>query len=937
MPTSPTPSSPLPRRLEELEARVRRLEAHLELPPDAETEDAAPSLEAPPPDTPKTDAAWRPTRTAIRPSLPAGTPGEPPESTPAPPNPLPLPAPTHSAAAPAAATSPSTPASASFTPAHSPTAAKPSRSASSWELLIGGKWAAGLGAIVVVLAVAYFVKYAYDEGLFQLISDTAKCLLCAGFGLLLIGAGEIVLRKVNRWAATGLFAAGVAVLYLTAYASCKYFGLVSETTSLGLLSLVALIGVGITVRGNLLLVGVISIVGGFLNPILLGDRTADPVAFPLYLSMVLAVSLALSTLRPHPFRPLRYVGCTGIGLLGALWALSGTAPWPTVLVFLSLWWGLTMAEALLTAIRGQAAIGNVVVSFIATTWTILLGTFAIAAARPVGFDWTGLYMAAIGLIAGVVAWQFGSGLEGLRRLGDTPLGRFVACLWVQAGALLATAIAVHFDGYGIPIGWLAIGVAGIELGRRLPSRGVSVYGLVALTVAVLRIFLFDSWANAALSQSLGTIGVLSLSHWSIVAAAAVIAVHLAAFRLAPGRQGSGHVLRLMLAIAGTAAWMALWLFHDTGILVTGAWLIGVVGLAFLARFDARLRYREQALLLLGVATVKWFLIDTFATRFDPDWVPQAAPLLLTANVVCGVALAAVLLGMARRLRTGKHGWADHELSAMAPEMRSQLGSVFLATALLTLGWLASFEVERLLSLASAQGGEAAWSHASKVIFSLSIIWALVGLVGCTVARVWRDELTSLTGELLTVGAAWFWLVIGGMFTRATEGCAEVAVLLNAQAITAIVAALAVAGLLRLRRRPEPTSVPAHLPMPVLWATLGLLGLVLGSLEIDRYVTLNLSDPAQARHVAFSIFWALYGIGLVIGGFIRKRHVVRYAGLALLGVTLTKVMLIDTAEIASVYRVASLLAMGLLLILTSIVYFKLLPARGGLCGDQRLQL
>jgi uncharacterized membrane protein len=927
MPTPPTPSYPLPRRLDALEVRVRRIEAHLKLAPAAETGEAPSPAEAPANETAQANEARRAIQAATRQSRQAATSSGTPEATPTPPAALPLPTPTAPAAAPAALTNPSTPASASFRPAPAPAAVKPRRSASSWELLIGGKWAAGVGAVVVVLAVAYFVKYAYDEGLFQLISDTAKCLICAGFGLLLIGAGEVVLRKVNRWAATGLFAAGVAVLYLTAYASCKYFHLVSETTSLGLLSLVALIGVGITVRGNLLLVGVISIVGGFLNPILLGDRSADPVAFPLYLSMVVAVSLALSTLRPHPFRPLRYVGCAGIGLLGALWALSGTAPWPTVLVFLSLWWGLTMAEALLAAMRGQAAIGNVVVSFIATTWTILLGTFAIAAARPAGFDWTGLYMAAIGLTAGVVAWQFGSGLEGLRRIGDTPLGRFVACLWVQAGALLATAIAVHFDGYGIPIGWLAIGVAGIELGRRLPSRGVSVYGLIALTVAVLRIFLFDSWANAALSQSLGTVGVLSLSHWSIVAAAAVIAVHVAAFRLAPGRQGTWHLPRLFLAIAGTAAWMALWLFHDTGILVTGAWLIGVVGLAFLARFDAHLRYREQALLLLGVATAKWFMIDTFATRFDPEWIPQAAPLLLTANVLCGVALAVVLLGMARKLRSGKHGWADHDLATMAPAVRAQLGSVFLATALLTVGWLASFEVERLLSLASAQGGEAAWSHASKVVFSLCVIWSIVGLVGCTVARVWRDELTSLTGELLIVGAAWFWLVIGGVFTRGTEGCADVAVLFNAQAVTAVVTALAVAGLLRLHRRLEPTSTPAHLPTPVLWATLGVVGLVLGSLEIDRYVTLNLADPTQARHVAFSIFWALYGIGFVIGGFIRKRHIVRYAGLALLGVTLAKVMLIDTAEIASVYRVASLLAMGLLLILTSIVYFKLLPARG----------
>ncbi|MFG0252619.1 MAG: DUF2339 domain-containing protein, partial [Phycisphaerales bacterium JB038] len=221
----------------------------------------------------------------------------------------------------------------------------------------------------------------------------------------------------------------------------------------------------------------------------------------------------------------------------------------------------------------------------------------------------------------------------------------------------------------------------------------------------------------------------------------------------------------------------------------------------------------------------------------------------------------------------------------------------------------------------------AWGHSTAVVLSLSIIWAAVGLLGCLLAKAWRDELTSLTGELLIVGAAWFWLIIGGVFTRVTQGCPDVALLLNAQACAAAVVGLALIGLLRLHRRLEPTSAPAHLPTAVLWTTLGFLGLVLGSLEIDRYVTLNLAEPLQARHVAFSVFWALYGIGLVIGGFARQRHLVRYAGLALLGITLAKVMLIDTAEIASVYRVASLLAVGLLLILTSIVYFRLLPTRG----------
>ena len=84
------------------------------------------------------------------------------------------------------------------------------------------------------------------------------------------------------------------------------------------------------------------------------------------------------------------------------------------------------------------------------------------------------------------------------------------------------------------------------------------------------------------------------------------------------------------------------------------------------------------------------------------------------------------------------------------------------------------------------------------------------------------------------------------------------------------------------------------------------------------------NAAMARQTALSIYWALYAIGLVALGFARRSAGCRYAGLALLGLALAKVLTVDMAEVRQVYRVLSFLAVGLLLVATSVGYAKLSP-------------
>jgi uncharacterized membrane protein len=157
------------------------------------------------------------------------------------------------------------------------------------------------------------------------------------------------------------------------------------------------------------------------------------------------------------------------------------------------------------------------------------------------------------------------------------------------------------------------------------------------------------------------------------------------------------------------------------------------------------------------------------------------------------------------------------------------------------------------------------------------------------------------------------------------------VLVNLQALTALVVfALALAcyylswqmAVPKAGRVPPVGSVMQFLAVLVLlWA---------GTLEIDRgFERLALTrmaprDAQRAKQVGISVFWGLYAIGGVAIGFVLRRAALRYFGLGLFAFTLLKVVLVDLAHLGTGYRILSFLALGLLLLGTSVCYGKFSP-------------
>jgi uncharacterized membrane protein len=248
-------------KLQGLEMRLLKLERELSrLQPGG-----SPSGETP--ETPAVPAAAETPRAPI-----PVTPGVAPSTTPAPPPPE-----TERVAPP-------------ITP-WEPRPTQPSRSRAEWESFVGGKLLNRIGAFALIIGVGFFLKYAFDN---NWISETVRVLIGAGAGMVCVAAARRARSRGMATFAQGLVGSGIAILYLSVYASFNYYHLVGQPFAFVLMSLVTALTFAQGVAYESLAVGILGWAGGFLTPFMLATGAPNETGLFGYIAMLDVAVLALS-------------------------------------------------------------------------------------------------------------------------------------------------------------------------------------------------------------------------------------------------------------------------------------------------------------------------------------------------------------------------------------------------------------------------------------------------------------------------------------------------------------------------------------------------------------------------------------------------------------------------------------------------------------------
>lgn len=759
------------------------------------------------------------------------------------------------------------------------------------EKALASRWFVWAGGVAVALGGLLFVKYANDAGLIPPMARVIVGLIAAAA---LVYAGEWARKRggevAKGYIPAALSAAGLVIAFGVIYAAYALYGILSPAVCFPLLVAVALAALWLSRRQGPL-IAALGLIGAYAAPMLVPSENPSAFGFFLYLAVIVAASLY--ELRDRPWWWLGYAAIGGAFVWALLWINGyGVSPlWPIGIFGLFLGTAATliprgkgilapdmgtladpekMAHPMRMAVAGIVA-GAIILG--AMTWqaghsTPALLFFAIAMAAITAFGWLRDGMvgaplaAALGTLVVLAMW---------RDVGFHEWAFDERGFWVTVPGLIepprfrnATLLAMVI--------FTAVGLAGLF--RRTEKRPWA-----ALVAGSAFLFTFAAWARADFTMAETSWAVLGLALAAILIGAAWKHWQAAA-KAAPN-----HPVELLL---GGAALLLLFaadrLFDGVAMTLT----VAVIATAY--------AYSTRIFMLPNIAAIAGAIAGFAAVRlfFGREFWSEPADVWLGAHwVLYGYGIPVALFYWSSRLLKS---------DAFA---RSRMAFEGLALGLAIA--LVSLELRVLI------GGGITRDRLSLLeLAAHAMAW-----LGAAYGLAYRQQIfsffISLWGARLLLGASS--LAFLAALTVRNPVITGAAVEGNAIFNSLWLAYLAPVPVLALLARKLEGLGLARFRNP-----LGVFALVLlmafVTLQVKRWfqdVILVPEFESQAESYTVSLAWVLTGILIFIAGLRLDRQNIRYGGLAVLVLAVLKVFAFDLFELGGLWRIASIIGLGLCLI------------------------
>jgi uncharacterized membrane protein len=531
------------------------------------------------------------------------------------------------------------------------------------------------------------------------------------------------------------------------------------------------------------------------------------------------------------------------------------------------------------------------------------------------------------------------------------VGAPVGMLAALAVGATATWLAVRWRAQGIG----ALGIVGALAGPLLvgaPYETGTIALLLIATASATAVLVWQRWDWLAFA-SFG----LTLPQWlwwlfdkepapalvvAVIAGFGVLyAAAAAGFEVrmrAPRLRISATILLALNAFAcGAAGWFALDQVASAG--VADGWLVALAAahvIAGAAGLRSRRVSHELGLVVLGLGTI---LADVAFSQ-----VASGLPLVLgwAAGAVGFAGLMKHAGGRRADVTFAGLGLGGHLTLALGHALATEAPADALGAnaqnLTLAIAALAAVAAGCFVSARLAQEGHRTWrivldavglavvAYVSAIALdglALTLAWVGEGVALARLARSTDDDVAKF-GSAACLGAAL-------AFTLATLAPPAALVYGLDTPLPALAALAAAAG----------GTVLAALWLPGLDPRVRLAVGIAGALVALYAASAGLVTPfqpggdtaglplaelgvRQQGQALLSAFWALLGLGALVVGLLRDLRPLRIAGLALLATAVGKVFLFDLASLTSVYRVASFIALGLLLLCGAFAWQRIRP-------------
>lgn len=497
----------------------------------------------------------------------------------------------------------------------------PQRSSEDLEGTIGKLWLNRIGIIAILIGVAYFLKYAFDNGWIGPAGRVAIGLI-AGTGVLVWS--ESFRRKGSAAFSYSLKAVGIGILYLSLWAASQYFHLVPASVAFVAMILVTASTITLALTQDAEILAVYAMIGGFSTPALVSTGENHEIILFSYVLLLDVAILAMVTFKP--WRRIVWGAMLGTGIMYIGWAAQfydSTERTVTVL-FASAFFGVFALVPLLTPLTRSRWHPGMSITLtllpLVNGGAYFLALYAMYDRETVTLTWYALALAAVYL---ALSSQF------KRRVDSDPdVVKTVNLLHVAVAiAFITVAVPLKLDAHWITIGWLIESAILLYVGVKADTHFLRIFAGCTLALGVCRLLFIDNFSTQTLVFN--TRFATFLVAIAVMAGIVVAGERLASSKEMPFIKLAGIALNVLALIALTReandyfarhiaetyqlrnmyeasrqleiardfSFSAIWIIYGAALMIVGFW-----------KRSAFIRW--QAIVLLAVTIGKVFLYDS---------------------------------------------------------------------------------------------------------------------------------------------------------------------------------------------------------------------------------------------------------------------------------------------------------------------------------------
>jgi hypothetical protein len=363
-----------------------------------------------------------------------------------------------------------------------------------WEQALPGNWLSRIGILALFIGLIFLVKLAYDR---HWIGPVVQLIMGLVIGALLLWGGQHWKKRYRAWA-QALTGGGLAVLYLSIFASYALHGLMGFFPTFVLMFLVTVLATAIALRQDSMAIAIIGIAGAFLVPIILGSTVysgsraetggGNPGLLIAYILLLDAGVVWLSKLRN--WRWLTLLGLVGSIMVFELWyADSGLGA--------SLALTMGTLTAIFLAFVAATTLFHIVWRLVPEPTDLALMSLNAAAYFGASYlimrkdyqDWLGAFSLLLAGFHGLIGYLALRRSENNRRLFHFAIGIAVVFLTI--------AIPLQLDRAWITSAWAAEGAVLIWIASRQSMPKLQLWAVGVFSLVLIRLLYIENVIDRA--------------------------------------------------------------------------------------------------------------------------------------------------------------------------------------------------------------------------------------------------------------------------------------------------------------------------------------------------------------------------------------------------------------------------------------------------------